>query len=1004
MSDNNNNTDDVMESPQESRANKNHGLLHNLAAGRLRRAAKKVTRKAKRASKRAVKTALKKGMVTLGAKIATALIAVFMIVGMVVFIMTVPGMITNSITEKISNVWNNKVIAFIIGNDAVQLDEEHMKKTELNILQYVNDMGIDIVGFGFAASASIDENNKVESYETSWIPDSMFDGAGNAKDKIIDTIQRSKIYEYAVATTRTYLVNDETVVSKLLGINTFRGMLNIVTEDDENDENDDRTLGEKLKGFFNKIEVNMENKTLEIGVWNPDILAWMKMDNYSYNLEGWTGRYGIPIDLTLALHIATMSSGLTQELISHEDLQSQVDIQLQKITGDLRYKIQNRDGSIELYYDTKNDVDLVEMFVNGGKPKHDEISIVGIIDLIRQTQTEVLYPEYGIYNESTGLELKSSGRGFGGLRKVVDAMNAVSGNTGLYVSPSNRLYVTSLMLTESGEGSNIAQIYDGAYICSESNGRLDETTGMLAAQKSDPNTHKVQRYEKDDGGYKLITSTDGTENQEYYIANPNSENTGGGEGTRLQYVRLGGLLAEFSNKDTNYRCKDGEIRERVRFGIEIDKESGNVTAEGLNQIVASCRHGEEIDTSQFTDVEKKILAYARVLAQIDEFEEIYALHNLVDNAPKRFEGGNMRKSINKDLDDIGWIQGTLKHTIRDSQYNEYSVARTGYYTSLFLEMVENEYNGLFYARYLDSEGNEVNPDEGGGEWKYPGMVMLQEKIIEPLKHDIDIINKDLEVKENVVKEFLAEAGYPDLDLNLVKELYEKINVEYEEVNYTQPRIKRVIKHWYKDIDFSDAYEVDTEPIEMEYSGKDIGIDTNEWSIVVEITPKDEKYPYKQVKQPYVIKGDTVYLDGKVDEKRSESLNSKENKENLPKGYNWGDGYRATKKIFTQGFYYIYDGSEETAKSIDFQEVMEVSKGVSYDVSVQDGRIRQIKVLGTYGGSGVSSSLLDAETKPAHDRDSTTTDANGDEVTVKEHVKEINHYQVNIGTSEHRNTR
>lgn len=61
--------------------------------------------------------------------------------------------------------------------------------------------------------------------------------------------------------------------------------------------------------------------------------------------------------------------------------------------------------------------------------------------------------------------------------------------------------------------------------------------------------------------------------------------------------------------------------------------------------------------------------------------------------------------------------------------------------------------------------------------------------------------------------------------------------------------------------------------------------------------------------------------------------------------NQGKGYEAAKKIFTQGNYYVYDGSAETSKGIYLNKLLEqVEPGNILRISVVSGRISTLKVL------------------------------------------------------------
>ena len=203
-------------------------------------------------------------------------------------------------------------------------------------------------------------------------------------------------------------------------------------------------------------------------------------------------------------------------------------------------------------------------------------------------------------------------------------------------------------------------------------------------------------------------------------------------------------------------------------------------------------------------------------------------------------------------------------------------------------------------------------------------------------------------------------GYDYFTKPRIDYLYEELKnnrvVEDKTVRYVQPYIKRVIRHWYKDLDFEGSYSESSEPISMDYPfDRTIMGDNIDMQTV--LTPIQGGVITGNAQQPLVVKGDVVLCDGKkVDSSKLSQLDE-------PDGYSWGDGYRTTKKIFTQGYYYTFDGTPETARSIFYQEEMEAGKNKLYAFGVYNGRIAVAKEV--YGGRsapvvGVEGGLTAAE--------------------------------------------
>lgn len=203
-----------------------------------------------------------------------------------------------------------------------------------------------------------------------------------------------------------------------------------------------------------------------------------------------------------------------------------------------------------------------------------------------------------------------------------------------------------------------------------------------------------------------------------------------------------------------------------------------------------------------------------------------------------------------------------------------------------------------------------------------------------------------EIEEGEIHTVLTNCGkgYDYFTKPRIDYLYEELKnnqvVEDKNVRYVQPYIKKVIRHWFKDLDFEGAYSESGQAITLDYPfDKTIMGDNIDMQTI--LTPVEGGIRTGNGQQPLVVKGDVVLCDGeKVDSSKLSKLNEID-------GYSWGDGYRTTKKIFTQGYYYTFDGTAETTRSIYYQEEMENGKNKLYAFGVYNGRIAVAKEL--YGG-------------------------------------------------------
>ena len=271
------------------------------------------------------------GWVILGIILVIILIVIIIIttVGTLAFFVAMPGMVVEKITKFLEDNWV-KVKSLVIGLDKASVNNKNIT----DVAQYLKNMGYDLEGCGF-----VDRRGKI-TYETTNSPD---------EEAKISKIDSQYIWSYLVAENRTYLIrnhnwNLSSIVNSLknsilnfdwLNTNDFGvGMLNI---------------DEKWWGIFDgHVSVDREKKILTIEdnqythFW---FIPWYThTEVYHYNLEGWTGRYGKPLEFLLSVHLATMAPDLAYQLALDPDLDAKVNISFQRTntTFSFRYKVDNQ--------------------------------------------------------------------------------------------------------------------------------------------------------------------------------------------------------------------------------------------------------------------------------------------------------------------------------------------------------------------------------------------------------------------------------------------------------------------------------------------------------------------------------------------------------------------------------------------------------------------------------------------------------------------------------------
>lgn len=850
---------------------------------------------------------ISKAISKLIAEILPIALILIMAIGLISFILNAPAMMRGKVADILSKV-GETADHILFGDNGKFTPTELSLEKRIEILNYISsDLGIDIIGFGFVPTATYKDDgatqeivsyeselNKVEGYQEgvdipAWIGFSPATLIIGGLDVLFETIeyegQQNKvikeqadadlIYYYLIASERAFIRNEDGVIDTIFkGLDNWSGMLDISGD-------------EGLDGV--EVEVNRENETLEISANN----GLFTEDNYVFPLDDWTGKYGMPLEFSLALHLSTMSSGLVKEMITNEDLQSEVDIGLNTVTCDAEFKInlKDKDGNIQeldLPYepaDGKKET-LYNKIVNGETIEDADLSIKGLLHAITETEYEYTINGTGSYNDM----------GVARHIKTIEAIlsdNQIAVDLDFYEDKTNgtvyevtynsyfpiyapKVDPENLGIDLSG-GSTEGEysISTGAYLCSyNEDGTPNKNTGKLAEEVS-------YRNDQDEiSWYKYYFKENGTTDSAYkYKLMVEEIDTQAGTSKNMTdvspYVNYPREIYIPNNESETVLNANGEV-----IAVKID---------GLKSI-STIPTGEALK------------GYEAIFKEIDWF----FAYNIQEN---------------------GWDDSLLHYNVTNiSIFDSGDITKypdfngIAYYSKKFDEIVKNSHI---------SETVRIEAIKG---------------LLEELEDDYKTITTNPNFCESTAKKaeevekFLTEKG---LTAELIEQIAQMLlvndDLQVKDLVYVQPYIKKVIKHWYKDIDFSNsnAYDGTTESFEIPYTPETAYENID---IQVVLTPTKGEV-YEQKNEPYVIKGDIVLCDGEQEGTVSEIYGENSTvKDASGKDYTWGDGYRATKKIFTQGYYYTYDGSHSTARSIYYQQEIEEASDTLYKVNVVNGAI------------------------------------------------------------------
>ena len=790
-----NTTDDVINNEQ------------NGSTGASRAAGKgkdKAAEKAKKAMKKA-KEARKKGKYAKGIgkilwPILAVVIIVVMIIGFISVAMNMPGSVVDSIIgfgEKITTTLKNWANETDISGTITEQDK-------LDALNYLQQMGYDVVGMGFVSQIA-PENADGNENPITWFEENEYGP--------------SYLFAYIFANERMYIQKNQTFggkIKELFSISTGSG----------------NTWGEGMLNFYGDEsvvdgnELDRENLTLTF----KNMHGFFKTDVYQYNIDGWAGRYGTPLELLLAIHASTMMPDLAYELVSNENLQTVVNINAQEVALELSLKLIGPDGEADLNLGTAEDEPIP-------------------IEFYRDQKTG----DFGINNKD-------------------QIINGLKDGT----------YTVAALKEAFWQFENNLYDFSQTPVANATQGVIEElvSTDSNLIYKINGDTSMLTTFGKYLGTVKDV--------EEAYR-----------NGTTLYNGTIS--IDDMGNDGSVTLTCNG-----TQYTVQV------YTVSGLTSFETALRDGTKItdDDEQyemFSQYWKDLcvkLQYATIFQEIDVY-----MYNLIRVKSVNAEELNYKGNE----DNTCWYQQRFDDWVDTLQapltFNEYI-----------------EQNGLQDAISYEKDGKYKNYIKN---WAAEQVVGLNE-ILEQIKQDIGVQQDTAAAAQNLKNDLSREIG---LTAEQVDIIYDEFLVKEPEITTFVPQIKSVVKHWYKDLVFQYKNAAKGTVFQTEYPGEGI----EGYTLYYEFKTLDGNYPV-QDGEPYVIKGDIVTQDGeKVD--KSDIPVDDQTKEVLGEDYTLGTGYKTARKLFTQGYYYQYDGTEETAKEIEFAKKMEsYSKGTSLKVIVKNSRI------------------------------------------------------------------
>lgn len=321
-------------------------------AGKLEKAAKKTSKVAEKAEKFA-KFALKFGKII--AMIGLVILIIMIIVGLLVFIITGWGMLLSGF-KQIAQGFLDTCEAIWAGEQTVVHDDEI-----INVMDNVQQMGYDLYGYGFVSSkkGAPYKDGNYQFYEQN------DDGQKSLIEELEDHEAYRNITTYLVSDNYAYCIKNSNRNFKqaFSSIGNFftglfdrtawgNGLISIYHQAELPDGSTNNKITGiasldygGLKDLTSSVKVNRSAKTLDISA-----IGLGSNQTFSYKLDGWTGRYSMPLEFLLATHIATMAPDLSYKLATSFD--TDVEILLATTKGNsTQGGVKLQDGSVITYND-----------------------------------------------------------------------------------------------------------------------------------------------------------------------------------------------------------------------------------------------------------------------------------------------------------------------------------------------------------------------------------------------------------------------------------------------------------------------------------------------------------------------------------------------------------------------------------------------------------------------------------------------------------------------------
>ena len=321
----------------------NEALLDNNRSENKNNKPKKINVIKKVKKNNAVKSKLATTLLPIIFKCVIIIICIIIIIGIIMFLITMPSMVMQKL-KKISSTLGNYVAAFFGADVNTMIDSKEI----FNTLDYMEEMGYDVKGFGFLTDYYTDINDSEIKESLADVSDYTLDDKQGvirdadgkiilAKSDFIFTYIASDNYIYTLKNANLATIGSSSGLlgtifggiksllyklsnflfyrlNNLLGITKSaqdawgKGLLNVYYQGGQVGEKGDLYAG----GLFNFDTIKIDTDKKQLVLKKGELFK--NNQEVRYNLDGWVGRYGMPLEFLVSIHIATMMPDLAYDM------------------------------------------------------------------------------------------------------------------------------------------------------------------------------------------------------------------------------------------------------------------------------------------------------------------------------------------------------------------------------------------------------------------------------------------------------------------------------------------------------------------------------------------------------------------------------------------------------------------------------------------------------------------------------------------------------------------